>query len=77
MRLLSGYFLRNVFDNSNSWSIINIMANTPTRKVFMKHRKRKRNATRDRQLAIAENAKKKTREALERLGRLPNIAKNY
>lgn len=53
------------------------MPNSPTRKVFMKHRKRKRNATRDRQLAIAQNAKKKTREALDKLGRLPNIARNY
>ena len=77
MNLLSGYFLRNVFDISVFWCILNIMANTPTRKVIMKHRKRKRNATRDRQLAIAENAKKKTRETLERLGRLPNIAKIY
>ena len=77
MRLLTGYFLRNVFDINVSWSIISIMPNAPTRKVFWKHRKRKRNATRDRQLAIAQNAKKKTREALDKLGRLPKIAKNY
>ena len=53
------------------------MPNSPTRKVFMKHRKRKRNATRDRQLAIAENAKKKTREALLKVNQLPKIAMNY
>jgi hypothetical protein len=54
---------------------IDIMPNTPTRKVFWKHRKRKKNATRDRQLSIAQNAKKKTREALAKLGRLPKIAR--
>lgn len=70
-------FWDKLFDLFKLQCIINIMPNSPTRKVFMKHRKRKRNATRDRQLAIAENAKKKTREALERLGRLPSIAKNY
>lgn len=52
------------------------MANTTQRKVMMKHRRRKRNATRDRQIEIAENAKKKTRDALDKLGRLPNLAKN-
>ena len=54
-----------------------IMPNAPTRKVFWKHRKRKRNATRQRQEAIAKFAKKKTREALDKLGRLPKIARNY
>ena len=51
------------------------MPNAPTRKVFWKHRKRKKNATRQRQEMIAQNAKKKTREALAKVGRLPKIAK--
>jgi len=50
------------------------MPNTTNRKVFLKHRRRKRNATKKRQLQIAENAKKKTREKLHKLGRLPKIA---
>lgn len=53
------------------------MPNAPTRKVFWKHRKRKKNATRKRQQMIAEGAKKKTREALLKIGRLPKIAMNY
>ena len=50
------------------------MPNTTNRKVFLKHRKRKRNATRKRQEMIAQNAKKKTREKLLKLNRLPKIA---
>jgi hypothetical protein len=51
------------------------MPNAPTRKVFWKHRKRKKNATRKRQEMIAQNAKKKTRETLLKLNQLPKIAR--
>ena len=50
------------------------MPNTTNREVFMKHRRRKRVNRRKRQEQIAQFAKKKTREALHKLGRLPKIA---
>jgi len=50
------------------------MPNTTNREVFIKHRKRKRVKRRQRQEQIAQFAKKKTREALHKLGRLPKIA---
>jgi len=50
------------------------MPNTTNREVFLKHRKRKRINRRKRQEQIAQFAKKKTREALLKLGRLPKIA---
>jgi len=51
------------------------MPNTTNREVFLKHRKRKRINRRKRQEQIAQFAKKKTREALLKLGRLPKIAR--
>jgi len=51
------------------------MPNTTTRKVSLKHRRRKRVVRRKRQEQIAQFAKKKTREALHKLKRLPNIAR--
>ena len=50
------------------------MPNTTNREVAMKHRRRKRVVRRKRQEQIAKFAKKKTREALHKLGRLPKIA---
>ena len=50
------------------------MPNTTNREVFIKHRRRKRVNRRKRQEQIAQFAKKKTREALYKLGRLPKIA---
>jgi hypothetical protein len=51
------------------------MPNTTNREVAMKHRRRKRVVRRKRQEQIAQFAKKKTREALAKLGRLPKIAR--
>jgi hypothetical protein len=53
---------------------MSIMPNTTNREVFWKHRRRKRVNRRKRQEQIAQFAKKKTREALHKLGRLPKIA---
>lgn len=50
------------------------MPNTTNKEVFRKHRNRKKVKRRQRQEQIAQFAKKKTREALLKLGRLPKIA---
>lgn len=50
------------------------MPNTPNREVKIKHRKRKARITRKNQESIANKAKKKTLEKLNKEGRLPKIA---